>query len=70
MRVSELSRVVDGKPHLPRNHPRPDGGGGGWGMKLNTVDKINKVRGVSLFPFGQVGCHELQVVMRQRNRRG
>lgn len=28
-------------------------------MKLNTVDNINKVRGVSLFPRGQFVCNEL-----------
>lgn len=31
-------------------------------MKLNTVDNINKVRRVSLFPRGQFVCNELQVV--------
>lgn len=32
-------------------------------MKLNTVDNINKVRGASLFPRGQLVCNKLQVVM-------
>lgn len=34
-------------------------------MKLNTVDNINKVRGASLFPCGQIVCNKLQ-----RDRRG
>lgn len=39
-------------------------------MKLNTVDNINKVRGVSLFPCGQLVCNKLQVVRLWRDRRG
>lgn len=31
-------------------------------MKLSTVDKMNKVRWVSLFPRGQFVCNELQLV--------
>lgn len=39
-------------------------------MKLNTVDNINKVRGVSLFPRGRFVCNELQVVRLWEDRRG
>lgn len=31
-------------------------------MKLSTVDNINKVRGASLFPCGQLVCNKLRVV--------
>lgn len=57
--------AVDRELSLLWKHTR-----GGQVMKFNTVDNINKVRGASLFPHGQLVCNKLQVVRLWRDRRG